>query len=295
MTVVTLDESPLVSALLELGASLPRDLILCIGGGLGLYIKQIYLRENPRIKTLFRLDQLPAARTTEDIDLFLQADVVTSSDRMRPIRAALDELGYQVVDSARYMQFYKDWGPGEVKIDLLVGPLGQLADRVPNDPRRVKPRPSVGLHASKVEEAIAIEQHQIEITLSGRLPSGERREANVRIPQAFTYLLMKLNAFADQLDNPNKKLGRHHAIDLYRIVGMLMESEDRAVRELVRQYAEHDEVAKARSIVREHFMPDDGKGRLRSREHELARDDLDLDRFVHEMEALLQPSRELGG
>ena len=114
----------------------------------------------------------------------------------------------------------------------------------------------------------------------------------IRIPQAFTYLLMKLSAFADQLDNPDKKLGRHHALDSYRIVAMLTESEDERVRELARQYNDHEEVAKAISVVREHFVPQNGRGRLRIREHELWQDDLDLERFAREMEAVLQPSRE---
>ena len=56
MTIVTLNDNPLVSALLELDATLPADSTLCIGGGLGLYVKQAYIRDNPQIKTLFRPD-----------------------------------------------------------------------------------------------------------------------------------------------------------------------------------------------------------------------------------------------
>lgn len=67
---------------------------------------QLYLADHPGVHTLFTPDDLPDARTTNDID-------------------------------------------------LLAAPLGRFAERVPKDSRRVKPRPSVKLHASKLEEAVA--------------------------------------------------------------------------------------------------------------------------------------------
>jgi hypothetical protein len=62
---------PLLTALLDLDVALAsRELI--IGGGYGLYLKQLYLKRNPPIRTLFPPSKLPSARTTEDIDLILR-------------------------------------------------------------------------------------------------------------------------------------------------------------------------------------------------------------------------------
>lgn len=50
------------------------------------------------------------------------------------------------------------------------------------------------------------------------------------MPDAFPYLMMKPFAFHDRRDDPQKDVGRHHALDLYTVVGMMTEGEyDRAV------------------------------------------------------------------
>jgi hypothetical protein len=211
---------------------------LIIGGGYGLYLKQLYLIELPEIQTFFRLQDLPEARTTKDIDLILRAEVVTDSNFMKEIRAALDSLDFRVVETAKYTQFIRDTERGEVKIDLLAGPLGEFAKRVPRDPRRVKPRPRVSLHASKLEEALAVDRDAVRIPITGALSSGIEHQSEVLIPQAFSYLLMKLCAFWDRLDDSERSLGQHHALDIYRIVGLLTQEEDACVRRLSKEISE---------------------------------------------------------
>ncbi len=44
--------------------------------------------------------------------------------------------------------------------------------------------------------------------------NGEPTEAQIRVPQPFTYLKMKLFAFRDRKVDEAKNLGRHHALDL---------------------------------------------------------------------------------
>lgn len=180
---------------------------------------------------------------------------------------------------------------GRVKIDLLAAPLGEFASRVPKDPRRVRPRPSVNLHASKLEEAIAVERHGISIPIQGQLSSGQVHQAEVLIPQAFTYLLMKLCAYRDRMDDAAKDLGQHHALDIYRIVGLLTEAEDADVRALSAEFSEHPTVIEARQVAATHFISSDGIGRLRIREHPLYNAALDLDRFGTELQLLLGRSR----
>lgn len=279
-------QTPLLTTLLDLDAELAGQVNLIIGGGYGLYLKQLHLQDHPEQRTLFPLSALPSARTTEDIDLILQADVVTDSSTMKTIRQALDRLGFEVVESAKYMQFTRAMGPGFVKIDLLAAPLGSFADRVKRDARRVKPRPSVDLHASKLEEAVAVEEHAIVIPIAGTLSTRARHETTIRVPQAFSYLLMKLTAFRDRLDDTDKQLGRHHALDIYRIVGMMTRDEDAHVRELSRRFSDHASVAEARRIVNTLFHDPVGIGCLRIREHPLATPVLDLSRFAVELQAI---------
>jgi hypothetical protein len=282
-------QDPLLTTLLDLDAAIsPQKLI--IGGGYGLYLKQLYVSNNPQIRTLFAVSDLPSARTTEDIDLILRAEIVRDSGSMKAIRDSLDRLGFTVVATAKFTQFVRPMSLGRVKIDLLSAPLGTFASRVPSDRRRVKPRPSVSLHASKLEEAIAVERHGICIPIGGQLSSGESHQTEVLIPQAFTYLLMKLCAYRDRMDDADKALGQHHALDIYRIVGLLTAVEDAHVRALSAEFSGHPTVIDARQVAATHFISSTGIGRLRIREHPLFKSTLDLNRFGSELQQLLAGS-----
>lgn len=281
-------QEPLLTTLLDLDATLNSNPKLIVGGGYGLYLKQLYLRDNRQIRTLFNIEDLPTARTTEDIDLILRADVVTDSRSMGTIRTALDRLGFSVVETAKYTQFVRQMSPGRVKIDLLAPPLGNFASRVPNDSRRVRPRPSVDLHACKLEEALAVERHAFPIPVAGQLSTGSPHSTEVLTPQAFTYLLMKLGAYRDRLNDDDKDFGRHHALDIYRIVGLLTEDEDQHVRELNAELVEHPTVIEARKVAMAHFVEPNGFGRLRIKEHRLYTSAVDLDRLANELEQLFK-------
>ncbi|MCC7334672.1 MAG: nucleotidyl transferase AbiEii/AbiGii toxin family protein [Pirellulaceae bacterium] len=281
-----MSNDPLLTTLLDLDLAISPVQKLIIGGGYGLYLKQRHIQDDPSIQTFFSLDRLPLARTTEDIDLILRAEIVTDSPSMQKIREALDSLGFEVVETAKFTQFERLMEVGRVKIDLLASPLGEFGSKVPRDPRRVKPRPSVNLHASKLEEAVAVERDPLRIPLRGRLSSGNEHQCEVLIPQAFSYLLMKLFAFRDRQADANKNLGQHHAIDIYRIVGLLTKDEDANVRQLASEFANHQHVQEAARIIHHDFLPADGIGRLRLMEHPLYSDQFDLKNFANELAAL---------
>lgn len=284
---VRLPGDPLLTTLLDLDEALGSETTLLIGGGYGLYLKQHYLAEHTGVRTLFTREHLPEARTTNDIDVILRAEIVTDSESMKSIREALDALGCHVVETARYTQFVRPMPQGHVKVDLLAAPLGAFAERVPKDARRVKPRPSVKLHASKLEEALAVDRYALRIPVAGSLSSGAEYRTEVLVPQAFSYLLMKLFAFRDRMYDEDRSLGQHHAMDIYRIVGMLTREEDAHVRRLNAEYAEHPTVSEARAIAVDHFISPGGIGRLRIREHPLYTRLLDLDRFASEVALIL--------
>jgi hypothetical protein len=195
----------------------------------------------------------------------------------------LDRLGFAVVKGAEFYQFVKPLGGSRyVKVDFLAGPLGEQGDssRVKIDSRRVKPKPSVGLHAHRADEAVAYDLESIAIPFTGTLSSGDDAEFEVVIPQAFSYLLMKLFAFRDRKDDDAKEFAQHHALDLYRIVAMLAEPEYVSVKRLSTTYREDAQVNEASDIVSDFFLKSDSLGLLRIREHPLFLEAFDLDQFI---------------
>ncbi len=283
---------PLEASLLDLHTLLGQSMPLILGGGYGLYLKQRSLSQNATV-TRFTEDRLPDNRTTEDIDLFLRAEVVVDADRMKTVRDALDTLRFEPVLGSEYMQFAKAAAPaGEIKIDLLVGPLGELFDpkTVKRDDRRVRPKAFKQLHAHPLNEAVAIEEHLTPIEIKGSRSDGSSHTATIYVPQPFTYLLMKLLAFRDRVNDEGKSLARHHALDVYRIIGLVTEPEDPVVRTLAAAHRNDPKVIEARAVVADFFARPDLLGVLRMREHPLFLPSMNIEDFIVDLTAILPPA-----
>jgi hypothetical protein len=273
---------PLTTNLLDLLFELREPPVpLTIGGGFGLYLKRMRLDETNE-RTLF--SQLPMPRATNDLDLFVRADVLCDLQSMQTVAAALSRLGYEVVPEAMYMQWKKHFdlhGQGrEIKVDLLVGPLGRFRKRLHVKGVRARPVGPIKLHAHTVEEAVHIEESPTALTISGSCSNGEPAEAQVHVPQAFTYLMMKLFAFRDRKADDDKNLGRHHALDLYTILAMQVEAEYQESLRLGNLYVGHDYVATAREILRSDFAGPTSIGVIRLREHPLYRPEFPIPDFL---------------
>ena len=270
-----------------------QEMPLILGGGYGLYLKQIHLQETLSSATLIPGELWPAPRATEDLDILLKTEIVVDANRMRAIRAALDKLRYVVIETAKFMQFVKPLGGGMlVKVDLLTGPLGLFADdpRVKVDDRRVRPRESVQLHAHRMDEAVGSQESTLAIPVRGTLSSGQAYETVVHVPQAFTLLLMKLFAFRDRCMDAEKDMARHHALDLYRIVAIMTEDEFQQTAQRVAEHQSEPVIVEAKRIVGEHFASTESLGSLRLREHRLWREGMAITEFLSAMRDLLPPS-----
>jgi hypothetical protein len=280
---------PLTTHLLDLLYELEESSIpLMIGGGFGLFLKRRHLDATGQ-RTL--LASLPEPRATNDLDLFLRAEILSNLQRTREVRAAFVRLGYAPVDEARFLQWKREvviaGVPRQVKIDVLVGPLGRHRSALKVSPPRVRPRGEIEFHAHTVEEAVLIEEHPVPVPVSGVRSNGAPHAGTVDVPDAFPYLVMKLHAFADRLTDANRDLGRHHALDLYTIVGMMTEPEYERARRWGAEHAQNPHVARAGAIVRDHFAADTSLGALRLREHVLFRSDFALDTFRDVLRELL--------
>jgi hypothetical protein len=287
-------QSILKTCLLDLLYELrDQDMPVILGGGYGLYLKQVFLQDTLTSRTLIPGELWPAPRATEDLDILLKTEVVVDAQRMRPIRAALDRLGYVAVQGAEYMQFAKPVGAGRVvKVDLLTGPLGPLQNdpRVRVDDRRVRPRESVQLHAHRTDEAVGFQEDTLAIPVLGVLTNGEDYEAAVHVPQAFTLLLMKLHAFRDRCTDGEKDMARHHALDLYRITAMMTEDEFGRTRQRVAEHQGEPVLVEAKRILLENFASSESLGSLRLREHPLWGGDMALAEFLAALRDLFHAS-----
>lgn len=198
-----------------------HDIPLTIGGGFGLFLKRETL---DRRRSQLLLENLPVARATNDIDLFVRVDVLVDFQRTKILADTIRRLDYEPVQGAEFMQWKKEVLVAgvfrEVKLDFLVGPLGVDRDQLHlKGDRRARPRSRnedarLYFHASRAEEALHIDNEPFLLEIVGRNSRGARVEMEVRIPHPFPYLMMKLCAFHDRKDDARKDLGRHHAMDL---------------------------------------------------------------------------------
>jgi hypothetical protein len=272
---------PLTITVLDLDAALGGGANLMIGGGFGLYLKQLHL-ENSGLKTLLPKSKWPQARTTQDIDLFLRAEIVADAAHMDRLRGVLDQLGFIVEEDAKWMKFARDVGGRKVIIDLMVGPLGEFESQTERHSIRVKPIGTSGLHARAANDAIGVEYEPIRLSLSDGTRSSE-----VLVPQAFPFALMKLGALRDRINDANKDEGRHHALDLYRIIAMLTEAEDDVAQMLAMRYSKDPVIAAAMRTIDELFVAPTGIGRIRLREHPLCPAETDQMWLANELKRLI--------
>jgi len=274
---------PLITTVIDLDEALGGGAELLLAGGLGLYLKQRHLLDTGA-RTLLPSSRWPTARTTQDIDLVLRAEIVVDSEAMSRHRIALDTLGFEVVPGAEWMKFKRVVDGRDVVVDIMVGPLGPLEAQVKRDAVRVRPPGSKGLHARATDDALGVEHepHRIEVV------SGDR-SCEVLVPQAFPFALMKLGALRDRINDADKDEGRHHALDLYRIVAMLTEAEDAVASLLAERHTDDGRLRSAVRVVEDLLAPEDGLGRIRMREHPLCPTDADADWLAAELFRLLGP------
>jgi hypothetical protein len=258
-----------------------RGVPLMVGGGFGLYLKRTHLVRTGE-QTLF--SELPDVRATNDIDMFLRAEVLADLTRTREVADAIRRLGYQVVEEAKYLQWRRPVAVGgveqDVKIDVLVGPFGAYRGGMRVSPPRARPKGDVRLHAHMVEEALRLEERPIGVPVEGLTSDGRPYGGTVYVPEAFPYLLMKLHAYGDRKDDANKDLGRHHALDAYTIVGMMTEAEYERAKRFGAADDGSEHLRRARRIVSEDFSSQSSLGILRLREHPLYREEFRLDEFM---------------
>jgi len=277
------------TALLDLLSKVDSpDIKLIIGGGYGIYLRAELARKSEE-RTLFK--EWPEVRSTNDLDLFLRPELLINSSQLKPLVKALNILGYSPVPGAENYQFSRAGSDSAItglfKIDILTGPKDCFKDTpVKVDARRVRPRPSVGIHAHPTDEAVTLEKGLQPIILKGKLSSSEFYEAEIFLPHCYTFLMMKLFAFKDRFHDRNKEYGRYHALDMYAILATTKEEEWKQALELRDEHADKEFVVEAGKLINQYFTSNDQFGIIRLKENRYYRGEMQLDSFISALQEL---------
>jgi len=258
---------------------------LIIGGGVGLALRD----EMVRAEGAKTIRSFHSVRPTTDLDVFLTAEVISNPSKTEAFRKILDELGFKPVESALYYQFFKPMPSGsplqEVKLDLLA-PLPADNKNVSVGDRRIRPHGFKGLHAHVTREAMTVEEILTPISLR-----CNETDVTVFVPHPFSYIVLKLFAFRDRRDDPEKLYGSYHAFDIYNSLAMMTEEQFDQGVELRERFADHDQLREAQSITETLFKSPNDLGILRIREHlrqvGIREDAVDLQGFLRDLHDLL--------
>ncbi|MFO7666297.1 MAG: hypothetical protein R6V76_06750 [Desulfobacterales bacterium] len=264
------------------------DVKLIIGGGFGIYLKTDHVRRM-KVRTLLR--QWPEPRSTSDLDLFLRPELLIEPAKLKPLAEAITRLGYKVVKGAEKYQFVKPGREGDkagsIKIDILTGPQNRFeGTSVRTDSRRARPNPSVGIHAHPVDEALTLEEGLLSVFIGQKSDTSEPTHGQIFLPQPYTFLMMKLFAFRDRIDDADKEFGRYHALDLYTILATTTESEWKQALLFRDRFINNSYVIEAGQLVVKFFSALDKLGMIRLRESSYYLPELQLDEFMSAMHEL---------
>jgi len=258
------------------------DVKLIIGGGFGIFLKveQVQKLGYPTL-----LEEWPEPRATNDIDLFLRPELLIHAKKLEPLSQAFKTLGYQVIPGAENYQFVKPLiavnSETGIKIDILTGPQDSFkGTSVKADNRRARPNPSIGLHAHPVNEVPTLEEGLLSISVQGTGSNGEKSEGEVFIPHPISFILMKLFAFSDRLEDADKNFGRYHALDLFSITATMSEKEWEEALQFRAKYRDNKYVKIAAELIGKYFSDVEQMGTLRLKESPYYREQLDTNRFI---------------
>lgn len=272
-----------------------KSLPLIIGGGYGLLLWQRFVQDSEH----HTLRLVPEARSTEDLDIFFSVEVMSEVENAKTIRQVLDELGYSVIEGRENYQFDRQVSHRgqnrSVKIDLLAPVPGneEEAGNLRIKDRRLRPKGFKGLHAHPAPEALTLNESLLEVKLAPRQAPMEISNSptvSVFVPHLFTFLMLKLFAYRDRIDDPSVDYGQHHAYDIYRSIAMMTQEDWNKAHQIRDHYRGEAAVEEARQIAAEHFKSLEGSGALALRNYARTRsvliDPEDVEAFTKDLHEL---------
>lgn len=261
--------APLVELAMELNKS---DIPLILGGGLSLYLRTTLLKKKYSPRFPRRIMQ----RSTKDIDIFLTSDLIVDPTKVGLIRDALNSLGYKPV--TKYFQFSKsisDTDSKEIVIDILSAPPSDNdIDKTKTKGIRIKPEGIEKFHAYLVKEARDINLGLIQINDLSNL-SHNANISNLFILSSFNYIILKLHAFRDRVDDESVDYGQHHAYDIFATVIDMDQSDWKNAEHHLSHNQTAEYIHSSQDIILKFFSDKDNLGIIRLRENKLYQRDKD--------------------
>lgn len=273
-----------------------RGIKFILAGGYGLIIKHRYVRRE-QLETLCDDVRHLNPRSTMDLDLFLEVDLIADPDHASWLRNEIQDLGYE--PSVKYFQFRKSERSQNREVDLeidLLSPPPEERDDVHIKKPRLRAKDvendTEKLHAYQTNEAITVDQ---KLT---RIQMGESKNAQpepfVYLPNPFSYLILKFFAFRDRKNRAEQASSQEereverdqanaHAFDTYAILAMTTEEEWDSAEKLVEAYDSHEVVNETRDIISNDFLQDDQPGIIAIKE-QASRSSVSIDEsFLNEL------------
>ena len=149
------------------------------------------------------------------------------------------------------------------------------------DSRRAHPKPKIELHAHPVDGALTLEEHLKSVVIES---SG--RKGEVFIPHPFSFIMMKLFALRDRINDSEKDYGRHHALDIYTVVAMMTAREWEESLSLSGKHKNDSKAKEAAGIVDEMFKDALSLGVIRLKESKYYKADFQLNDFLKALKDL---------
>lgn len=123
----------------------------------------------------------------------------------------------------------------------------------------------------------------------GILSDGSSYEGQILLPHPFTFLTMKLFALRDRIEDDSKDSGRHHALDLYTVIGTMSRKEWDECLSLRARYQTDAILVECGRIVGDLFTGVDSLGTIRLRESAYFRPEFQVSDFLGVLKDLFAP------
>jgi len=256
------NENPdvLLEAAVELAAELHQfGLPLILGGGLSLYIRTGILEKQRSARFIHQASQ----RSTKDIDVFLTTDIIVSETESRIVRDTLNKLGYRV--KTNYFQFERKLHQGKsVLIDLLAPPVEE------DESREIRVRTAASkLHARRNRDAMGIHIGLVQVPE----PLLQGSCGNIFLVSSFNYIILKLNALKDRVEDEVSDYGRHHAYDIFATVIDMDENDWRNAIGHLQNEREKPYIQSAIELAKTFFGHEEAMGVIRLKENKAYQND----------------------
>ncbi len=258
-----------------------ENLPLIIGGGLSLFIRTGLLKKSTSQRYPIQTNQ----RSTKDIDIFLNSEIIVNSSDVEKIKNIINKLGY--TPKTKYFQFEKNKG---VLVDILSAPPNKNdADKVIIKKPRIKPQGITEFHAFLVEEAKFIDIGLINV--SDYFAAQEVK--NLFILSSYNFILLKLFAFNDRINDETVDFGRHHAFDIFATILNMDENDWNNATKQLNDMKSTDLLNRLQTIINNHFSSTSDLGILRLKEtilYQNRKTDFDnyLNDFINDLKDLFE-------